>query len=375
MKRRDLWRLSLLNLFASPVRSLLTVLGFAIGAAAILAVLTLGEAGKDQVQSELDRLGIDQLWVTGENLRSGDADFLHKCLALSSAETVYWPAEMDLNGSRLSLNVIGCTQEYLHMTGVQIVQGRMPYPLEWEADSRCLMLGKKAAAQLQTLPGDTVWLEGIPFRICAIVQGSEVFTKVEIESAAYVPLAAMNHMTGGSIHELTVDVPAEKLPQDMAKQVSALFEQNGRNVETMTLQAQMDAAQSVVDTFVQVLGWVALVCILVGGVGVMNILLVSVRERRREIGVMKSLGAMQSQICALFLTEAALYAVIGGVFGLFLGSLIIQIAGHSIGLLPVIRFSDAFTVFASAVSIGLFFGVTPAFRAASLRCVEALRQE
>lgn len=375
MKRRDMWSLSLLNLLASPVRSALTILGFAIGAAAILAVLTLGEAGKNQVQSELDRLGIDKLWVSGENLQSGDAAFLREKMNLSAAETLYWPAELVLNDASITLNAVGCTQAYLQMTGVQIAQGRMLCPLEWEEDSRCLLLGEQAAAQLKALPGDRVMVNGIPFFLCATVCGTDVFSKVEIESSAYVPLAVMNKMTGGLIHELTVDVPAGSLPNETAQRISVLLDQSGRSVETMTLQAQMDAAQSVVDTFVQVLGWVALVCILVGGVGVMNILLVSVRERRREIGVMKSLGAMQSQICALFLTEAALYAVIGGIFGLLLGSLIIQIAGYSIGLLPIIRFSDALTVFLAAVSIGLIFGVTPAFRAASLRCVEALRQE
>ena len=107
----------------------------------------------------------------------------------------------------------------------------------------------------------------------------------------------------------------------------------------------------------------------------MNILLVSVRERRREIGIMKSLGAMQGQICALFLTEAVLYAVIGGVLGILLGAVLIVAAGGSIGLAPILRLENGAAVFLAAVAVGLFFGVTPAFRAASLRCVDALREE
>ena len=107
----------------------------------------------------------------------------------------------------------------------------------------------------------------------------------------------------------------------------------------------------------------------------MNILLVSVRERRREIGIMKSLGTTRAQICMLFLLEALIYALVGGVLGIAIGFGLIGTAGSSIGLHPVVRFRDCALVFASALLVGLFFGVMPASRASQLRPVDALREE
>ncbi|MEG2481441.1 MAG: FtsX-like permease family protein, partial [Clostridia bacterium] len=146
-------------------------------------------------------------------------------------------------------------------------------------------------------------------------------------------------------------------------------------VQAVSMQVQIEAANGVMAIFVDVLKWVAAICILVGGIGVMNILLVSVRERRREIGIMKSLGTTQMQICLLFLLEALIYALVGGALGLVIGMGLIGLAGKSIGLLPVVRFSDCFLVFTAALAVGLFFGVMPASRASRLKPVDALRED
>jgi len=137
----------------------------------------------------------------------------------------------------------------------------------------------------------------------------------------------------------------------------------------------MEAADSVVSVFVDVLKWVAMICVLVGGIGVMNILLVSVRERTREIGIMKSLGTTRGQICRLFLLEALLYALIGGAAGVLTGLLLIAVAGWSIGLNAHAAIGDCLLVFACALMVGLVFGVAPASRASALTCVDALREE
>jgi len=111
MKRLDLWKLSLLNVFASPVRSLLTVLGMAIGIGAILAVVTLGEAGRVQVRSEMGRLGIDKVWLTAgeEKITQGDASVLSERLQVSAAETVYLPVKAEHGFHEADAVVIGCT--------------------------------------------------------------------------------------------------------------------------------------------------------------------------------------------------------------------------------------------------------------------------
>lgn len=379
VRQMDLWKLSLLNVFASPFRSVLTVLGIAIGAGAILAVLTLGEAGRTQVRTELNRLGIDKVWITaGESntLDLGDAQTLADALEVRTAETIYLAAEVAKGARCETMTVMGCEKAYLDMMNAKVASGRNLYPLEWKKGSRCAMLGRLAAEKLGVSAGEIITIDGIPFLICGILTGSETFSKVDMESAVFLPVETVKAAAGAGIHEIMVDVPKDIEPQTIAAMAQNVMQkQRGIRVETLTLQVQMDAADSIVRIFVEVLKWVAVICILVGGIGVMNILLVSVRERRREIGVMKSLGTTHKQICAIFLMEALAYASIGGVLGILLGMGLIAAAGASIGLTTAVKPLDCILVYAAALLTGLGFGVAPASRASALSCVEALRNE
>lgn len=379
MKHMDLWKLSLLNVFAAPVRSVLTVLGMAIGVSAILAVLALGEAGKTQVRAEMGRLGIDKVWVSAsgeETLRHGDGRLLSDALVLDATEVAYASASVTRGSKAVSCAVLGCAQDYLDMTGIAFAQGRALYPLEWKADSRSVLLGENIAQSLGARPGEVIDVEGVAFVVRGTVQSANAFSRVDVTDALIVPIEALCALLGQTVHEVLLDVPEGAMPQNIAAMAQSVMEtRRGVSVDTLTLQVQMEAADSVITVFVDVLKWVALICILVGGIGVMNILLVSVRERRREIGVMKSLGTTHGQICALFLLEAVLYATLGGILGILLGFGLIAAAGRSIGLNAWARPSDCALVFLSALAVGVAFGVMPASRAASLKCVDALRDE
>ena len=141
------------------------------------------------------------------------------------------------------------------------------------------------------------------------------------------------------------------------------------------MQLQMEAANSVVSTFVKVLLWIAMICVAVGGVGVMNILLVSIRERRGEIGIMKAMGVENRQICILFLLESIWYAACGGIFGIGLGMVITAVAGMSIGLSATVGIGKCSAVWLIALATGIVFGVSPALRAAALQPADALRSD
>lgn len=377
MKRFDLWKLSLLNVFSSPVRSMLTVLGFAIGVAAILAVLTLGEAGRVQVQSEMGRLGIDKIWLTASesgSLQRGTGDWLNGITGAKAEELVYLPVTIDTeDGLHSTATAIGCERGYL--ADARITAGRVLWPTEWEAMQQSVLIGEQLASQLQIEPGEMITIAQKAFCICGIIGAGDGVSSVPLDEAIILPIDAVCALTGGIIHEVQLTAPEKVSLKSAQKSIVQAMEWRGTAAEAVTMEVQMEAASSVIFTFVNVLKWVALVCILVGGIGVMNILLVSVRERKREIGVMKSLGTTPVQICALFLLEALVYAVIGGFLGILLGMLLIHAAGLSIELAASASLQDCITVFLSAMGIGLLFGVLPAFRASLLSCVDALRQE
>lgn len=379
MNIKDLWRLSVRNIFAAPLRSFLTVLGMAIGIGAILAVLTLGEAGRNQVREEMTRLGIDRVWLTANEagqLRQGDGPLLSRKLSMTATEQAYLPAEIACGQRTAEAMVMACGPEYLQMNNAALVQGEWLHPAEWNAGGRRVLLGEDMAQRLQAAPGSMLHFAGQGMQVAGILRCESEMTQIDTSVAVFVPMARFGQMAGLMVQEIILAVPEDQMPESVASSAMQLLqERRGVSVTATTMQAQIEAADSVVTTFVDVLTWVALICILVGGIGVMNILLVSVRERRREIGIMKALGTTPRTICGLFLLEALLYAVVGGVAGVLIGVGIIAFAGNSIGLRTAVRLTDCLWVVLAALAVGLSFGVLPASRASALHPVDALRDE
>lgn len=373
MKRFDLLKLSFLNVFSVPIKSLLTVLGFAIGVAAVLAVLTLGEAGRNRVQSEMGRLGINRIWLTeaqkGELLR-GSGNYL----PFENDELVYLPAFMKIAAhEEIPVTLIGCEKEYL--ADAELYAGRWLWPLEWHMKTPVVLIGAELAVRYGIEPGEFVSLGEMNVLVCGLIGPKEGVSTVALEESIVIPLDLLCTETGHTICEIQLSAPESySLQTAQTLSINALKRQ-GISVTAQTMEVQMEAASSVLFTFINVLKWVAMICILVGGIGVMNILLVGVRERRREIGVMKSMGTTACQICALFLQEALIYGMCGGFLGILLGMGLIQAAGRAIDLAAKVNLGNCAIVLCCAVCTGVLFGVAPAFQACKLNCVDALRQE
>lgn len=377
IKRFELWKLSLLNVFSVPVRSLLTVLGFAIGVAAVLAVVTLGEAGRVQVENEMARLGINQIWLKASGdgkLDIGLGKMLEKQLGVKTAEVICLPSSFNTpNGECISAVVVGCSEGFLD--GAVLSAGRLPKRAEWRQEARIAVAGAQFAEKMGFHTGDIVTFMHRSYLICAVVSGSKGVSSADLEEALLLPVDAVSMYTQNQVHEIQLALQENHTLQNVQQKALLLLESNGYQVRATTMEVQMEAAESVIDTFVNVLKWVAVICILVGGIGIMNILMVSVSERKREIGVMKSMGTTQLQICMLFLLEALIYAVVGGFLGILLGMGLIDAAGRSIELNARADAAACIGIFICALCAGVLFGVTPAMKAARLTCVDALRQE
>lgn len=377
MKRYDFWKLSLLNIFSAPLKSVLTVLGFAIGVAAVLAVITLGDAGKNEVESEMTRLGIDRIWVSPlkqNDLPMGSSERLETDTGIFAYEMLYVPVVIEgENGKTIETTAIGC--EFGYLRELILSKGRKPLYSEWVGKLPEVLIGENAAKQIGGRCGDIVMIAQKGYRVCGILSSGNGVSTIPVEKAVVLPLQELAFYTEGNIHELQIYVH-EKMSVKQTEQLALRsLTREGNEVETVTMAVQMEAASSVVGTFVNVLKWVALVCVLCGGIGIMNILFVSIRERKREIGVMKAMGATTMQICILFLSEALIYAVIGGILGIWLGVGLIFAAGKSIMLAAQASVTDCFLLLTGASAAGIVFGVLPAILACRLKCVDALRQD
>ncbi len=384
---------------AHRLRSGLTALGIAVGVAAVILLTSIGEGVHQFVLSEFTQFGTSVLGVTpGRKTTFGgsvgifgtirpltidDAEALKDLPSVVSTEgIVQGNAEVESNERRRRTTVLGVGYDMPQILRFEVERGRFLPPDDPRRARPFAVLGSKVASELfgrRSPLGDTIRIAGLRFRIVGVMESKGQFLGLDLDDAVYVPTSrALELFDREGVMEIHVLYDPAADSQLVAASVTRLLtNRHQREDFTLTTQDQMiETLGDVLAVLTLAVGALGGISLLVGSIGILTMMTMSVRERRAEIGLLRTLGTPQRQILRLFLLEATVLALVGGAVGLALGIGLGQLLHALIPALPVaLPWSYAILAECLAGLIGLASGVVPAFQAARLGPIEALRAE
>jgi len=386
------------NLF----RATLTMLGIIIGVAAVITMVALGAGAQQAIDEQMEALGGDILSVSSagffsrgiarnqQTLTTGDA------LALAQQSVSFGGVVPEIDGRRqikygnqnLNLTVLGTTPNYADVHLFSIAAGRMFNQSDDSARRRVAVLGAEVPNMLDTdatgILGKTIQIRSISFDVVGVLEAKGSSGWHNPDDDVWIPLSTAQFRVTGSdfVETISVKVREDSSIELAMVDIESVLRREHKilpgadnDFSIMNRKQFLDTRQQATEIFTYLLAGIAAVSLLVGGIGIMNIMLVTVTERTREIGIRKAMGATNGNIMLQFLVEAMTLCLLGGGIGLALGIGAAYIASEFAGWQTQVSFVSVITAFTFSAAVGLVFGMWPAKRASGLDPIDALRHE
>lgn len=400
-----IFKIALRALQRNALRSLLTLLGMIIGVGAVIATTSIGNGAKAQVEARIAALGQNVLIVLSGNvnrggfsmgfgsagtLTQGDFDAIRREASgvAGASPEVRSNAQIAYGNQNIATQVMGVGEDYVAVRAWQLASGENFTDVDVRNANKVCLIGKTTA---QTLFGDgdpvgqVIRIKSAPFTVVgALAPKGVAMMGNDQDDIILVPYtSAMKRLSGAtSFRSFLVQAARPDLMPVVQEEISNLLRQRHRITEgkdddflVRTQQEITEAATETSKVMTVLLGAIAGISLLVGGIGIMNIMLVSVTERTREIGVRLAVGARSNDILLQFLTEAVALSILGGLIGIVLGIASSELVTMKFQWPTVVSSSSILISFVASVAIGVFFGFYPARKAAQLDPIEALRFE
>lgn len=382
-------KMALQSIFSNKLRTFLTMLGVIIGVASVITAVGFAEGSTESITSDLEsNTKTNLLTIRMMGRISSDVEYEDIAEELDNLEGIdgYSPTVngntyiKNSSNTSLSTNYIGTDQNYTLVQDKTISEGRFLTSFDIDGSLNTVVIGSYVANELfpdGNALGSYISINGQKFKVVGIFTQIASNEEASEDDMIVIPYTVAQRLSrSGSINTIYVKVTdSENVEATITKLEKLLYKlyENEDYYSVTSQEAMLETLNSVTDTLSIILGGIAAISLLVGGIGLMNIMIVSVTERTREIGIRKAVGAKKFDILLQFLIEALLLTILGGTLGILVGCLAISIIGK-IGLVPAVYSPTwMFISFIVSLSIGVLFGIFPAYKAANLNPIDALR--
>ncbi len=408
MKTFDLLEEVFFALWANKARSGLTILGIVIGIASVISMIAIGQGSQSSIESSIESLGSNLIQISpgaqrgvgmqvsqgrgsAQTLKKGDAEAIESefsDLITAISPEVTGQYQITAKGTNTNARVVGSTPDYLTVHNTEIDLGSFITDQNVKGLSKVAVLGPNVRDDLfgeDVNPvGQTIKIKQMEFKVIGVLTEKGGSTMSSMDDMIFVPLTVSLQFFTGSDYLSTISVQAidEDSIDSLKEKITELLLDRHKITDStqadFNFSSQADilqTASSITSTFTILLGSVAAISLVVGGIGIMNMMLTNVTERTKEIGLRKAIGAKRWDINMQFLTEAIILTFIGGLFGIVFGWLICLLITKFAGIATDMSWESIGLAFGVSAGIGIIFGYYPAQKAASMNPIEALRYE
>ncbi|WP_213974209.1 ABC transporter permease [Tepidanaerobacter acetatoxydans] len=386
-------KIALRGILDNKLRSFLTMLGIIIGVTSVIALVSIGQGATSQVTEQIQSLGSNLLTVNimgrGANttLSYKDAmEFAESPYISGVAPVVTGNATVKHGNKNSSVQIQGTNADFLTVRNYKFSQGRFITPADVNMRQKAAILGSQIAEDLFGLVnpiGQEVKIGGQIFKVVGILESSSSMMGSNDEEI-YIPITVAERLLQSrGIRVIYIQAASKdtvsQATEEISSKLSRMFKTNPdsdfQSYRILDQTEMLDTINQTTGVLTMMLGGIAAISLLVGGIGIMNIMLVSVTERTREIGIRKALGARKRDIMSQFLIESLVISGIGGIIGIITGFLLSRGIAQLIGINAKTTYSVTAIAFGFSMMVGVFFGIYPANKASSLKPIEALRYE
>ena len=401
---RIAWR----GIISNKLRSLLTMLGVIIGVAAVIVMMSVSAGTEAQIANQINSLGANLLFVTPNFSSGGMGAGRNITLNMADAEAIAEEVEGVVgfsveqatsqtvkfgNVSLENISLVGTTPDFLSVREMSMADGRWFNQQEMDRAAKVVVLGSTIAAELfgDADPiGQKITIDTVKLTVVGVLAEKGTVSGTDFDGRIYTPITIVSQkfsnsqfarLMGDTVRTIFVQVESQEVMEEVILQIELLLAKrhdvtlDAPDFAVATQADIINTMESTTASFRSLLGWVAGVSLLVGGIGIMNIMLVSVTERTREIGIRQAVGATPGDIRWQFLTESLILSLVGGLLGVGAGLAGSYLFGSTSDMPTVILPASVILAFMSAAVVGVFFGVVPANKAAGLDPIQALRHD